>query len=244
MKSISEGLENDMEKKTLGIIGGVGPLATMFIGEMIVRLTEADKDQDHVNMIITNNPNIPDRTAFILGESEDDPVPVILSDAQRLTVAGADILAIPCNTAHSFFGQIEEGSELPVIDMIGETAARAAQGGAKRVGILGTTGTITTGVYQSACERYGMTPIIPDLHIQSVVMSLIYDDVKAGKSVNREKWAIVERAMDEAGCDKIILGCTELSVVRQELGLGDEYIDSLLVLAETAIKRCGHTIKK
>ena len=95
-----------MSKKTLGIIGGVGPLATMFIGEMIVRRTEAEKDQDHVNMVITNNTNIPDRTAFILGESDDDPVPVIISDANRLHAAGADILAIPCNTAHSFFNQI------------------------------------------------------------------------------------------------------------------------------------------
>lgn len=233
-----------MEKKTLGIIGGVGPLATMLIGEMIVRLTEAEKDQDHVDMIITNNPNIPDRTAFILGKSEEDPVPVILADAQRLTVAGADILAMPCNTAHSFLGQIEEGAVLPIIDMVGETAARAAQGGAKRIGILGTTGTITTGVYQSACERYGMTPIIPDAHIQPIVMSLIYDDVKAGKPADREKWSTIRGAMEEAGCDKVILGCTELSVVRQELGLGDEFIDSLLVLAETVIERCGHTVKK
>ena len=99
-------------------------------------------------------------------------MPVILADAKRLAIAGADILVIPCNTAHSFYGQIEEGTVLPFIDMIGETAARAAEGGAKRIGILGTTGTITTGVYQSACERYGMTPIIPDAHIQSVVMSL------------------------------------------------------------------------
>lgn len=233
-----------MEKKTLGIIGGVGPLATMFVGEMIVRMTVAEKDQDHVDMIITNNPNIPDRTAFILGESEEDPVPVIVADAQRLGAAGADILAIPCNTAHSFFGQIEEGTDLPVINMIDETAARAAADGAERIGILATTGTISTGIYQSACEQHGMTPIVPEAHIQSVIMSLIYDDVKAGKPANREKWAIIQAAMDEAGCDKVILGCTELSVVRQELGLGEQCIDSLLVLAETAIERCGHTVKK
>ncbi|MFJ7936602.1 aspartate/glutamate racemase family protein [Sporosarcina sp. NPDC096371] len=232
-----------MTKKTLGIIGGVGPLATMLIGEMIVRLTEAEKDQDHVDMIITNNPHIPDRTAFILGKSDKDPVPVILSDAERLRVAGAEILAIPCNTAHSFFGQIKEGTDLTVIDMIGETAARAARDGAKRIGILGTTGTIITGVYQTACERYGMTAVVPDEHIQSVVMSLIYDDVKAGKPADREKWSIIKAAMDEAGCDKVILGCTELSVVNQELALGAECIDSLLVLAETAIERCGHTLK-
>ena len=119
-----------MEKKTLGIIGGVGPLATMFIGEMIVRLTDAEKDQDHVNMVITNNTNIPDRTAFILGESTEDPVPVIVSDAHRLEQAGAEIIAIPCNTAHSFYEEIDEGTTLPVIDMIRETAMRAKEIGA------------------------------------------------------------------------------------------------------------------
>jgi aspartate racemase len=232
-----------MGKKTLGIIGGVGPLATMFIGEMIVRRTAAEKDQDHVNMIITNNTTIPDRTAFILGVSNDNPVPVIVSDAHRLTAAGADVLAIPCNTAHSFYEQIQNETELPVIDMIGETVGRAVKEGAKRIGILATSGTITTGVYQEACESLGMTPIVPDSYVQEIVMSLIYDDIKAGKPSNQQKWLIIEQAMQEAGCDKVILGCTELSVVREELDLDDRWIDSLVVLAETAIERCGYTLK-
>ena len=231
-----------MEKKTLGIIGGVGPLATMFIGEMIVRLTDAEKDQDHVNMVITNNTNIPDRTAFILGESTEDPVPVIVSDAHRLEQAGAQIIAIPCNTAHSFYEEIDEGTTLPVIDMIRETAMRAKEKGARRVGILGTTGTISTGIYQSACERFDMVPVVPDGDIQSVVMSLIYDDVKAGHPADPKKWAIISQAMEEAGCDQVILGCTELSIVRKELQLTD-CIDSLFVLAETAIERCGYKLK-
>lgn len=231
-----------MKKKTLGVIGGVGPLATMFIGEMIVRRTNANKDQDHVNMVITNNTTIPDRTAFILGESTLDPVPIIVSDAKRLKAAGAEILIIPCNTAHSFYERIQENSELPIINMIEETAKRAAEGGAKRVGILGTTGTIATGVYQTACEKLGLTSVIPDAHIQAAVMSLIYDDIKAGKPAEREKWSIIERAMDEAGCDAVILGCTELSIVRSELHL-DDCIDSLLVLAEVAIEQCGYERK-
>lgn len=231
-----------MKKKTLGIIGGVGPLATMFIGEMIVRRTDAEKDQDHVNMVITNNTKIPDRTAFILGESADDPVPVILSDANRLRDAGAELIIIPCNTAHSFYEQIQNGTNLPVINMISETAERVKKYGATRVGILATTGTIATGIYQSACESRGMTPIVPDTHIQSVVMSLIYDDVKAGNAADPEKWAMISRAMEEAGCDQVILGCTELSIVRQELKL-EGYVDSLLVLAETAIEQCGYKVK-
>lgn len=231
-----------MEKKTLGIIGGVGPLATMYIGEMIVRRTVAEKDQDHVNMVITNNTKIPDRTAFILGESHENPVPVIVSDAKRLQTAGAEVIAIPCNTAHSFYDEIQEGTELPVIDMIRETVLRAKEKGARRVGILGTTGTISTGIYQSACERFEMEPVVPNDEIQSIVMSLIYDDIKAGNPATREKWDMIQQAMDEASCDEIILGCTELSIVRSELQLTN-CIDSLLVLAETAIERCGYIVK-
>lgn len=243
-KTNTESLLDEMKKKTLGIIGGVGPLATMYIGEMIVRRTAAEKDQDHVNMIITNNTNIPDRTAFILGKSEKDPVPVIVSDCERLEAAGAEVLAIPCNTAHSFFGQIQEGTELPIINMITETAKCAKEMGAVRVGILATTGTIHTEVYQHACERYGLMPVIADPQTQETVMSVIYDDIKGGKPASREKWDAIEQAMKEAGCDKIILGCTELSIVRQELNLGDDYIDSLIVLAETAIEACGYEVKR
>lgn len=229
-------------KKTLGIIGGVGPLATMFIGEMIVRKTVAEKDQDHIHTIITNNSNIPDRTAFILGDSDENPVPVIIEDAHRLEAAGAEVLLIPCNTAHSFYEEIQGKTSLPLIHMIEETAQYVKRKGAKRVGILGTYGTIQTGIYQEACEKQGMEAVIPNEETQSLVMSLIYDDIKAGKKADPAKWARIRQAMYEADCDEIILGCTELSIVRQELALTD-CVDSLLVLAEVAIERCGYTVK-
>lgn len=214
----------------------------MFIGEMIVRRTAAKTDQEHVNMVITNNTTIPDRTAFILGESDENPVPVILSDAKKLEVAGVDVLAIPCNTAHSFYAEISRGTDLPVINMIEETARYAKNKGAKRVGILGTTGTVATGIYQDACMAFGMEAIVPTEEIQALVMSLIYEDIKAGKPADFDKWQKIRRAMDEDGCDEIILGCTELSIVRKELGLTD-CLDSLLVLAETAIQKCGYQVK-
>ncbi|HLR10418.1 MAG TPA: amino acid racemase [Sporosarcina sp.] len=231
-----------MEKKTLGIIGGVGPLATMFIGEMIVRKTVAEKDQDHIHTIITNNSSIPDRTAFILGESDEDPVPVIVSDAHRLEAAGAEVLIMPCNTAHSFYEEIQRQTTLPLLHMIDETAQFVKQKGAKRVGILGTNGTIATGIYQAACEKQGMEAILPDEATQKLVMSLIYDDIKAGKRADAEKWSRIRQAMEEANCDEVILGCTELSIVRQELALTD-CVDSLLVLAEVAIETCGYSVK-
>ncbi|RLQ91876.1 amino acid racemase [Planomicrobium sp. Y74] len=231
-----------MEKKTLGIVGGVGPLATMFIGEMIVRRTKAAKDQDHVNSIITNNTRIPDRTAFIMGRSQDDPVPVMVADMEKLSSIGAEIIIIPCNTAHTFYEELQQGSPVPVIHMIRETMNRAAEQGAKKVGILATTGTVTSKVYQHAAEEYGLEPVLPNQEIQEKVMSIIYDNIKAGKNADRSNWRDIVNYMENQGCDRVILGCTELSIVKKEMELPEFYLDSLIVLAETAILSCGYEL--
>ncbi|KOS60064.1 amino acid racemase [Lysinibacillus agricola] len=231
-----------MKKQTLGIIGGVGPLATMFIGEMIVRRTKATKDQEHLHTIIDNDTNIPDRTAFILDNTKENPVPVIVTDAKKLASVGADVIAIPCNTAHTFYDEIIEGSPVPVLHMIRETAKRAYDLGAERVGILATTGTLTSRMYQDALEEYGITPVVPDDIMKEKVMSIIYDYVKAGKDVSQEDWLPIEEAMLALNCDRIVLGCTELSIVNRDLKLSDKYIDSLIVLAERAILACGYEI--
>lgn len=231
-----------MEKKTLGIVGGVGPLATMFIGEMIVRRTKAAKDQDHVNSIITNNTRIPDRTAFIMGRSEDNPVPVMIDDMAKLSSIGAEIIIIPCNTAHTFYDELEMGSPVPVIHMIRETMKRAAQQGAVKVGVLATTGTVTSKVYQQAANEYGLEPVLPSPEIQGKVMSIIYDNVKAGKNADKDTWREIVNHMENQGCDRVVLGCTELSIVKKEMDLPDFYLDSLIVLAETAILSCGYEL--
>ncbi|MGE7696439.1 aspartate/glutamate racemase family protein [Lysinibacillus sp. NPDC094177] len=231
-----------MKKQTLGIIGGVGPLATMFIGEMIVRRTKAAKDQEHLHTIIDNDTNIPDRTAFILDSTKENPVPVIVADAKKLASVGADMIAIPCNTAHTFYDEIVEGSPVPVLHMIRETAKRASDLGAERVGILATTGTLTSRMYQDALEEFGITPVVPDDMMKEKVMSIIYDYVKAGKDVSQEDWQPIEEAMLALNCDRIVLGCTELSIVNRDLKLSDRYIDSLIVLAERAILACGYEI--
>ena len=231
-----------MKKQTLGIIGGVGPLATMFIGEMIVRRTKAQKDQDHLHTIIDNDTNIPDRTAFILDNTKENPVPVIIEDAKKLASVGADMIAIPCNTAHTFYDEIQEGSPIPVLHMIRETAKRASELGAERVGILATTGTLTSHMYQDALEEYGITPVVPDNEMRAHVMSIIYDYVKAGKNVTQDDWQPIEDAMLALNCDRLVLGCTELSIVNRDLKLSNIYIDSLIVLAERAILACGYEL--
>lgn len=231
-----------MEKKTLGIVGGVGPLATMFIGEMIVRRTKAAKDQDHVNSIITNNTRIPDRTAFIMGRSQENPVPVMVADMEKLSSIGAEVIIIPCNTAHTFYDELQQKAPVPVIHMIRETMNRAAEQGAEKVGILATTGTVTSKVYQQAANEYGLEPVLPSQEIQEKVMSIIYDNIKAGKNADRDNWRDIVNYMENQGCDRIILGCTELSIVKKEMELPDFYLDSLIVLAETAILSCGYEL--
>lgn len=232
-----------MEKKILGILGGVGPLATMMIGEMIVRLTKAQKDQEHIHTIITNNTSIPDRTAYILGKSEENAVPVMVGDTKRLAAAGADLIIIPCNTAHTFYEELSDGSPIPILHMIHETAARAAKDGAKKIGILATSGTIQSEVYQDACRAHGLEIVLPDADVQDKVMAVIYEQIKAGEPADRATWDDIEQFMDAHGCDRVILGCTELSIVKRELGLGDLYLDSLTVLAEQAILACGYEVK-
>lgn len=230
-------------KKTLGIIGGVGPLATMFLGEMIVRLTKAKKDQEHVHTIIDNDTTIPDRTAFILDHSNENPVPYLVKDIEKLIQAGAEVICIPCNTAHTFYDEMQKASSVPVLHMIRLTANKALKLGAKKVGVLATDGTLTAKVYQNALKEVGIEPVLPDATIQKKVMSIIYDYVKAGKEVTITDWLDIEEAMKSLQCDKVILGCTELSVVNKELKLSDFYIDSLIVLAESAIQQCGYELK-
>ena len=231
-------------KKTLGIIGGVGPLATMFIGEMIVRRTRATKDQEHVHTIIDNDTSIPDRTAYILDSSNENPIPYLIHDAQKLATAGADLICIPCNTAHTFYEDLAMASPVPVLHMIRETAKKATTLGAKRVGILATDGTLASAVYQNALIAEDIEPVIPNASIQHQVMSIIYDYVKAGKEVSNQQWLTIENAMLQLNCDKIILGCTELSIVNKDLKLQDYYIDSLIVLAESAIVACGYELNQ
>ena len=229
-------------RKTLGILGGVGPLATMLIGEIIVRLTKATCDQQHIHTIIDNDTSIPDRTAYILGYSDNNPVPAMQQNAKKLASVGVDLLIIPCNTAHSFYEDICAASPIPILHMIVQTAKRANERNAQRVGILATDGTVKSGVYQSALQQFNLEPILPPADIQAQVTSVIYDYVKAGKTVTMDIWKKIEDAMCDLQCDCIILGCTELSIVNRELQLQHMYIDSLVVLAEAAIVACGYEL--
>src|SRR5699024_6826718 len=161
-----------------GVIGGMGPLATVETYRRIVASTPARRDQDHLHVIIDSNPAVPDRTAALLSGGED-PRPLLDAGAQRLVAAGAEVLCIPCNTAHAYHEWLQRRVPVPVVHMLRETAARVAGLGAHRVGLLATTGTVATGLYQAELQRAGLGLVALESPAQDGVMAAI-GAIKAG----------------------------------------------------------------
>lgn len=226
--------------RVLGILGGLGPMATVYFYEMLTRHTQAVCDQDHIDVIINSRATTPDRTAYILGESTDNPFDVMAQDAQRLVTFGADMLAIPCNTAHYFYDRLNESVQIPILNMVKQTVLRA-KSECDKVGILATTGTVQTRTYQRICEQHGLACAVPDTQKQQAVMDIIYGDIKQGKPADMQAFAEVTNALRADGCTRVILGCTELSLIKRDEGLDGFYIDSMEVLAKCAIEAFGKT---
>lgn len=229
-----------MEK--LGIIGGLGPAATARLMTRIVDFTDAARDQDHLDITVLNRPWIPDRTAYLLGRpGAASFIEPMRKAALELEAAGCGVLCTPCNTAHSRLADIAAPLRAArFAHMPQETADFAARLGCGRVAVLATDGTRAAGVYDRALEAAGIQTVWPDAAGQREVMSIIYDEVKAGLANGPEHVEAVCSALASAGCDGIILGCTELSVVDCPRRLaGVPVVDALDVLAWRCVQACG-----
>lgn len=231
--------------RTLGVLGGLGPMATVYFMEMVTRLTRADADQQHIPMIVISDPTTPDRTAFILGKSDADPLPRMIENAKRLETAGAELLVMPCNTAHYFYDAICAAVGVPMLNIIRETVGYAKKRvpGLTKLGILATEGTLKAGSYQQACRDAGIEGVEPGSRDRRLLMRIIYDQVKAGKPVDSDCFMDLVDRMRAKGCQAVVLGCTELSVIGRDLRLGPEdgVVDSMEVLAVRAIEACGRS---
>ena len=232
-----------MREARLGILGGMGPQATQDFYQRILDRTDAARDQDHLPTLIWSDTAIPDRTAAILGGDAEGCYRRLLEGARLLENGGCTVLAIPCNTSHYFADRLQGDIGIPLIHMPRETVAALAAQGRRTVGILGTDGTIQTGVYQKECDARGIRLLAPPEDVQRLVMSIIYDEIKRGETGSREKFAAIDRWLRQAGCDGAILGCTELSVYRTYHGLPDYYLDAMEVLAEKCITACGYPLR-
>jgi aspartate racemase len=201
----------------IGVVGGVGPLATVDFMEKVVTLTEARRDQDHIKMIVEQNPQIPDRTEHLLHQGTD-PTIALFATCKKLEAADADLIAIPCNTAHAFIDRIQAHLRIPVLNMLDEAMAQiASRHGGRLVGLLATSGTIESGVYAEAATRAGVPLLLPDAAHQALVMEAIYgaEGVKAGFTEGKCR-ADLRAAIDHLalrGAAVILLGCTELPLL-------------------------------
>ena len=232
------------QKQTLGVIGGLGPIATAHFMELIIRMTEAATDQEHLDMILYNRPSIPDRTGYILDPTKPNPLPEMIRVGNALARQGAKLIAIPCMTAHYFHRELTRYIEAPIVHAIHETAAHLKKHGISKVGIMATDGTIRSKLFQSELERHGIEALIPGPEGQKCVMSVIYDDIKANKPAGMDKFELASRQLRDQGAEAIILGCTELSLVKRDYPIGAGYLDAMEVLAQTCVLRCGGTLKE
>lgn len=228
-----------MEKKTIGIIGGMGPLATADLFEKIVGHTKAACDQEHLHVVIDSNTNIPDRTAALL-HGGADPLPELAKSAGRLEKMGADVLIMPCNTAHNYYDGIAAAVSVPVLHMVRLTAQALVERGVKKAGLLATDGTVRTGIYQKSFAGSGVELLTPDEVGQRAVMEMIYQGVKAGDMAFDAQPA--RQAMERllaAGAEVLILGCTELPLAVKLYGIALPAVDPTLELALEAIRFAG-----
>ncbi len=231
-----------MKKKTIGILGGMGPLATADMYRKVVENTKADSDNDHIRVFIDSNAHIPDRTAAILSGGPD-PVPEMLSALRNLEKCGADCVIMPCNTAHHFLPRLQAETAIPILDMTAITAACCAERfPGKRACLLSTTGTIAAKIYDASLENAGVDYMVPNEAESAELMRLIYDVVKASKPILPEAhaWNDLLHSLRGRGADYFILACTELPILSGILALPGPFLDPTDELARAAIRFCGY----
>lgn len=230
--------------KTVGIIGGMGPLATADLLQKITLHTQANSDQEHLHVYIDSNVAIADRTQALLYGGED-PTEEMIKSAKRLISLGADFLLLACHTAHGFYERIQCESSVPILNMIEVTRDELLRRGIRCAGLMATDGTLRTDLYQRCFGDCGIRLISPAGERQEVVMRLIYNGVKANNlQYDAADFMRVVESLYEEGAQTILLACTELPPAIPLYRLNFAYIDPTLELAKAAIRYAGATVKE
>jgi aspartate racemase len=236
-------LDEPERRATIGILGGMGPLATADLYVKIVELTPAAIDQEHIPVVIWADPRVPDRTAALLGEGED-PTPWLVHGARQLAALGADFIVMPCNTAHAFLDDVQPAVERPIISMIDAAAdeIRRAYPRATTIGLLATGGTIASEIYQRALQARGLETIVPDDDIQRRCVMGGIREVKAGRTGKHATALLAEAGehLAERGTDVLLAACTEIPVVFQQRHTATPLVDATAALARIAVDTARH----
>jgi aspartate racemase len=228
------------ETRVIGVLGGMGPEATMDFFHKLILATPARTDQDHLKVLIFSNPHIPDRTAAIRGEGPD-PLPDLIAGAKTLMRAGAGFLTIPCVTAHHFYDGLQAAIGIPILHLVRETLAVACADHPTRhrFGLLATSGTLQSRMFEKEFEPQGRTILTCEPELQtSCVMEAIYS-VKRGEDRDRARRLIRQAAshLSDRGAEAIIAGCTEIPLILQDGDLPIPILDPTWILAQAAVRR-------
>lgn len=227
-----------MNEKILGILGGMGIDVTAEFLARIIDITGAKKEQDNIPIIINHNPKIADRTQAIVYGGED-PLPLLKSSLEVLVKAGVDFIAIPCNTAHYYYDKMQRDTPVPIIHMIKEVVAKCLtiRKDVKAVGLLATTGTVNTELYQNKFVERDIKVILPDDNDQAVVMNSIMR-IKSRVDIEDVKKRLIGIAHELIACHAriIVIGCTDISLIIKEDDLEVPIVDSLSVLADRTVQ--------
>lgn len=222
------------ERRTAGVLGGLGPAATLDFFAKVLRATEAERDQDHIRLLIDNNPGVPDRNAAAAGQGAS-PGPALAAMAQGLERAGADFLVMVCNAAHGWEADIRAATTLPFVSLIGETtaAARRLRPDLRAVGVLASSGCHDAGLYERAFGEAGAEVLTPD---RAAFMALL-GRIKAGefgRNVRRDMRALAQGLVDR-GAEVVVGGCTEVPLVLDDGELTAPVVSSTDVLVARTI---------
>ena len=230
-----------MDPNTIGILSGMGPEATAGLFELIIKNTKAEKDQDHLPVLLYNNPKILDRSAYILGKGPD-PVPALTEGSLFLQRSGVCCILWPCNTAHYFHDMVSRNLTVPVLHMIKETAKCAGEDFPRGTvfGLLATLGTYKTGIYEKIFREAGLTLVFPEEENRKITMESIYGakGIKAG--YKEEPLGMLKKPiheLKEKKADVLISGCTELSLVLSGTTTGMPVLNPMECLARAAISK-------
>jgi aspartate racemase len=229
-----------MTERVVGVLGGMGPEATVDLLNRVIRATPADDDRDHIRLLIDNNPKVPSRIKAIVERSGESPVDCLISMAQGLQRMGADFLVMPCNTAHYYYRSIAEAVDIPMVNMIAlvaEVAVRRVPG-LEKVGLLASTAVLVTRLYHQQFEQFGVTVAFPEDPLQTAVLRLIRH-VKAGavEEADIATFGDAAASLAASGAQCLIIACTELSVVADRLRTDLPVLDAAQILAEHVVER-------
>jgi aspartate racemase len=225
--------------RVIGILGGMGPLATADLYTRIIRATPATRDREHLHVIIAADPTVPDRTAALRGEGPD-PLPALVAGARRLQTAGAEIVALVCNTAHAFLPALRKHVPLDYLDMIAETAARLAVDlpRVRRAGLLATRGTIASGLYHRALGQYDVEAITLIDAAQERLVDRAIALVQGGDLGPEPGRLLAQGARRLAleGAEVVVAACTEMPLVLDRASVPVPLIDPTQLLAEALVR--------